>query len=289
MPVDDEINLNKPLTDAQINKLEKDADRMEKAAEKAQNAATSIQSSKNMLGTGTSSGMPMKGKPEDYDPSTLKQGEGGLGEDDPVGFEMLGGRGSGQRQGYRRVGESRAKSPLGDMSPEKLLADVAELKLAQKKHADAIKEIKMKEMMHQKHMMNIQSGVGKGFGKANQVMSFMRNPLGFGMQQGLMGIAKLGVAGFIASMVIQQVQGLYDQVVQQIKDMYKPGGILDVRKDQLDSLRQVGSLASIIDMEQGRVFFTSGTGEILRQGVPQATNTENRLNGYKQYLQEYER
>ena len=137
--------------------------------------------------------------------------------------------------------------------------------------------------------MNIQSGVGKGFGKANQVMSFMRNPLGFGMQQGLMGIAKLGVAGFIASMVIQQVQGLYDQVVQQIKDMYKPGGILDVRKDQLDSLRQVGSLASIIDMEQGRVFFTSGTGEILRQGVPQATNTENRLNGYKQYLQEYER
>ena len=77
--------------------------------------------------------------------------------------------------------------------------------------------------------------------------------------------------------------------MQQIKDMYKPGGILDVRKEQLDSLRQVGSLASIIDMEQGRVFFTSNTGELLRQGVPQATNTEGRVNGYKQYLQEYER
>ena len=43
MPVDDEINLNKPLTDAQINKLEKDADRMEKAAEKAQEAAQKAQ------------------------------------------------------------------------------------------------------------------------------------------------------------------------------------------------------------------------------------------------------
>ena len=300
MPVDDEINLNKPLTDAQINKLEKDADRMEKAAEKAQEAAQKAQQAiaNNPMG----GALPMSGRPEGYDTSTLKKGEGGVVEGTGDPFTGFGGRGAeaGQRKGYRRVGESRKSSPLGGMDPDDIMAHMAELKAAQdkleadlkmkqKEQDNEIKEIKMKEMMHQKHLMNIQGNVGKGFGKANQVMGFMRNPVGFGMNQALGALGKAGFVGLIAAMVIQQVQGLYDQVVQQIKDMYKPGGILDVRKEQLDSLRQVGSLASIIDMEQGRVFFTSGTGEILRQGVPQATNTENRLNGYKQYLQEYER
>ena len=116
----------------------------------------------------------------------------------------------------------------------------------------------------------------------------MNNPIGKTKSVAL-GLLGKTVVGAIAVMIIQQVQALYDQILTQIKDMYKAGGVLDVRKDQLDSLKQVASIKSIIDMEQGRVMFTSETGEILRQGVPQATNTQGRVNGYKQYLQEYQR
>jgi len=38
MPVDEDINLDKPITDQHIAKLEKDADRMESAADKAEQA-----------------------------------------------------------------------------------------------------------------------------------------------------------------------------------------------------------------------------------------------------------
>ena len=102
-------------------------------------------------------------------------------------------------------------------------------------------------------------------------------------------LGRAGVYGAIAAMVIQQVQGLFDQINEQIKQMFAPGGVYDVRKDVLDAVKNVSSLKSIIDMEQGRVFFTSDTGESLRQGVPQAANTNTRVNGFKQYTQEYER
>ncbi|MBF85123.1 MAG: hypothetical protein CL489_11740 [Acidobacteria bacterium] len=158
-----------------------------------------------------------------------------------------------------------------------------------KEQKAAMKEVQRIQMEHDQHLRNIQNNIGKGFGKVQEGFAFAANPVGWGMRKGLAMLGKLSIWGAIAAMIIEQVQGLYQQVIEQIKSMYQPGGILDVRKDQLDSLRQVGSLSSIIDMEQGRVFFTSNTGELLRQGVPQATNTEGRVNGYKQYLQEYER
>ena len=45
----------------------------------------------------------------------------------------------------------------------------------------------------------------------------------------------------------------------------------------------------MIDVNQGTVFFTSDTGEILRQGVPQTSNTRERVNGHKQYQQEFDK
>ncbi len=172
---------------------------------------------------------------------------------------------------------------------EKQLMEVATISQGQKKtdqeHSQAISDASKHRMEMEK---NIQSALNKGFGKVQEGFSFMNNPIGKTKSVAL-GLLGKTVVGAIAVMIIQQVQALYDQILTQIKDMYKAGGVLDVRKDQLDSLKQVSSLKSIIDMEQGRVMFTSETGEILRQGVPQATNTQGRVNGYKQYLQEYQR
>jgi hypothetical protein len=290
MPVDEDIDLNKPLTDAQIRKLEKDAEKMQKAAEKAEEArikinnemrevSSSLLEAEKFMGTGPLASMG--GNDEFESTASNFLGIGGKSVDE-----------LGMSKG-RRSGSSWESTSVGRMD-RKVIDDANKLEIAALKAEDdrvkaEIKEIKNKQMLKDRLDAQKIGNVSKGFGKVNKGFSFMRNPVAFGMQSALGGIAKLGVYGAIAAMVIQQIQGLYEQVMTQIKDMYKEGGILDVRKDQLDSLRQVASLKSVIDMEQGRVFFTSDTGEVLRQGVPQATNTQGRVNGYKQYLQEYER
>jgi len=302
MPVEDEVDLRKPLSDAQIDKLHKQADHLERSAEKAERAAQQIMNANKRAGggdiLGVSSGMGyQKGyKPEkgEYDPTTSisaipnapKGGAGGLGG----AMGILGQQEKeSERQGYRRSGEGQSATGLQQMTPEVIKAHQAAAMQAIQAIKEKQKEIMLKQREHDQHLQHIQQNIAGGFGKVQEGFSFAANPVGYGMRKGLQALGKLTVWGAIAAMVIQQVQGLYQQVIEQIKAMYQPGGILDVRKEQLDSLRQVGSLSSIIDMEQGRVFFTSNTGELLRQGVPQATNTEGRVNGYKQYLQEYER
>ena len=131
--------------------------------------------------------------------------------------------------------------------------------------------------------------VSGGQQKLNQAFSFKRNPIG-SIQNKVMGMmGKAGPYGAIAAIAIMAGEQIYNQVMNEIKDLYKAGGALDVRKDTLNALAQVSSIDTVIDNEQGRVFFTSSTGEILRQGVPQDYNTRGKINGYKQYLQEFDR
>jgi hypothetical protein len=291
MPVDDEINLNKPLTDAQIAKLEKDADRMEKAAEKAQEANRKANEAikNNPMG----GALPAKGRTEGYDASGIGSNIAGS-EEVMEQLQLFGGAGGDGRssvermKGYRRTGQSRSQSPVGKMDDE-IIQRLGEIERDKQKQAEAIKQLKMNQMKQKMHEQKMMSNVSGGFGKVNEGFSFAHNPQGFVKGKALGMLGRAGVYGAIAAMVIQQVQGIWDQVNEQIKDMYRAGGILDVRKETLDAVKQVSSLKSIIDMEQGRQFFTSDRGEILRQGIAQAANTNTRANGFMQYTQEYER
>ena len=47
MPVEDDVDLRKPLSDTQIDKLHKQADRLERSATKAERAAQRIANAKN--------------------------------------------------------------------------------------------------------------------------------------------------------------------------------------------------------------------------------------------------
>jgi len=301
MPVEDNTDLRKPLTDSMVDKMHKQADQMERDAERLARAQTTFT---NILGTHAQGKGYQKGyNPKDpsvYDPSTaaatpsghiahvmkggMKPGMGETGSPQGAGDPE-----SANITSARRVGQGVGASGLQKMSPQSIKAFQAAALQDQKEIQRKIKEHEMKLREHEQHLQHIQNNIGKGFGKVQEGFAFAANPVGYGVKQGLKFLGKASIVGAIAAMVIEQVQGLYEQVIDQIRQMYQPGGIMDVRKEQLDSLRQVGSLSSIIDMEQGRVFFTSNTGELLRQGVPQATNTEGRVNGYKQYLQEYER
>jgi hypothetical protein len=257
LPVDDEINLNDPegLTQEDLDIMNREADELEELAEGAERNAEKIKKATDSL------------KGMDFATKNIIQSEV---EGEPTD-----------------MGAVDINIRLDELEKQifQLASHTQDQKKTDQEHSQAISDASKHRMEIEK---NIQSALNKGFGKVQEGFSFMNNPIGKTKSVAL-GLLGKTVVGAIAVMIIQQVQALYDQVLTQIKDMYKAGGVLDVRKDQLDSLKQVASIKSIIDMEQGRVMFTSETGEILRQGIPQATNTQGRVNGYKQYLQEYQR
>lgn len=290
MPVDEEIDLSKPLTDAELRKLERDAERMEKAAEKAEiqrqkidkevsAAANTLLEAEKFMGTSPLNSM------------------GGNDErpDDPV--DIIG---IGKSQGAtglpskgRRVGQSREKSPIQgisvDVVQEIIRDELKETKENDKRQNAELKILQNSMKERQLHEQQIKGNVSGGMGKINEAFAFKKNPIGMGMNKILGVVGKAGIYGAVAVMVFQFGQQMYDQIINEVKDLYKPGGVLDVRKDTLNALNQVANLEHMIDVHQGRVFFTSSTGESLRQGVPQDYNTRNKINGYKQYLQEFDR
>jgi|TARA_R110002110_G_scaffold150333_1_gene342073 hypothetical protein len=257
LPVDDEINLNDPegITQDDLDIMNREADELEELAEGAERNAEKIKKATDSL------------KGMDFATKNIIQSEV---EGEPTD-----------------MGAVDINIRLDELEKQilQLASHTQDQKKTDQEHSQAISDASKHRMEIEK---SIQSALNKGFGKVQEGFSFMNNPIGKTKSVAL-GLLGKTVVGAIAVMIIQQVQALYDQILTQIKDMYKAGGVLDVRKDQLDSLKQVASIKSIIDMEQGRVMFTSETGEILRQGVPQATNTQGRVNGYKQYLQEYQR
>jgi hypothetical protein len=265
LPVDDEINLNDPegITQDDLDIMNRDADELEELAKGAERNAEKIKKATESL------------KLMDFATKNIIQSEVQGTPNDMSSIDMATRIELLEKQ-ILEMGK-HIKSNNEKHNDHEIKID---------EHGDEINEAKLHRIQIERQ---IQSGIQKGYGQINKGFSFMRSPLGTTKSSALGMIGKSSVVGAIAVMVLEMAQQVYEQVLTQIKDMYKAGGVLDVRKDQLDSLRQVSSLQSVIDMEQGRVMFTSDTGEILRQGVPQATNTQGRVNGYKQYLQEYQR
>jgi hypothetical protein len=321
MPVDDEINLDKPLSDAQIRRLEKDAERMEKTAEKAMAEAQKIKEAKEQIAREAEEikrlnpmggAMPMgRGKPSGYDSSSVNRSpeSAGIEEDQVSGFARLGGADArtekdeagnevevndslARMKGYRRVGQSRAESPVGHVDPQQIMQMVAQAAKAEKKRLDAI-EAELREAAQERAeikrgQQQMLSNVGKGGGAIQKGFSFSRNPAQF-LKGTVFGLLQKTFYGALAVMLIQQIEQVYNQVLDEVKDLFKAGGVMDVRKEMLNSMKQVASIESLVDAEQGRVFFNSSNGENLRQGIPQSANTNERLNGYKQYIQIYDR
>ena len=115
MPVDENIDLSKPLTDAQIRKLEREAEKLEKAAEKAQIAAEKInnemrQASASLLEAekfmGTSPLAGMGGNDEFESTASNFLGIGGKSVDE---LGMSKGRRSGSSWGSSSVGRMDRK------------------------------------------------------------------------------------------------------------------------------------------------------------------------------------
>lgn len=295
MPVDEDINLNKPLSDEQIRKLEKEAERLEEAARKAEEssrkiieesakAANELINSERFMGRSPLSSMG--GSTEFNQNSSNILGIGGA-----IG-DVLPKSGRRSAQG---IGRSPTSGISTDVISELLMLEQEEQKaqlLRQQEEQKKIKQklqeqqaeldkIKQREMMLKQTFGSVRSNITKGF-------SFARNPTGNVISKLTSMARTAGPWGWLAVAFYEFAGEIYSFIDESIRGLFEAGGVFDIRKEVLDNMRQVGNLDHMINVEQGRIFFTSDSAEILRQGIPQNYNTRTKVNGYKQYLQEFD-
>jgi hypothetical protein len=290
MPVDKDINLDKPLSDEDIRALEEEANRLEEIAQKSQEDAEEAEKllakEDKLLDSAVKTVDKINKEAEKAEKSRLKIGRtikevnqlaehqsalSGLGGEDQFaeeeregGFAGFGGRGAfaGVISKGRRTGQGKEQSPLGrlesmevELLEAKKLADVERMKNLKRIQSN------MKSIADNKKLIStVQKDVG-------EVLQFSRNPTGFlgGRLKGMLGRA--GIAGFIAIVALQ----VAEQVFEYVKEQFGPGGAFDIRKEMLDRDREMIEMNNILDRRAGRVFFTSDTE--LRQGIAQDGNT----------------
>ncbi len=104
----------------------------------------------------------------------------------------------------------------------------------------------------------------------SEAQGALNNPLGFMFGKAKQfipgGLLKGGIIGTIVIAVAQQV-------FEEIKKTFEPGGINDVRKKVLDEASTIPDLQNMIAIDNGSIFFTSDVR--VRQKVAQSSNTEN--------------
>lgn len=266
MPVEEDVNLDNPegLTQDDIDILQRQADDLLELSESAEESAEKITKAKRSM-----EGMNFKQL------DLLKEG--------PTEENL---------EGVGSANLSEIHAMVAD-----LLMQMKEREDEAKKHHDEIEQAKKKieenkrkiEMQHLAEEAKIRNALPSANARISQGFSFKKNPIQSLRMGGMGALRGLGPWGFVAAYAIEMVQSVANQVIEEIKSMYEPGGVLDVRKETLNSISQIANLKHLIDVEQGKVYFTSDTAEFLRQGIPQQGNTREKVNGHKQYLQEFDR
>lgn len=204
--------------------------------------------------------------------------------------------------GVQRGGDTRSRSPASRESwaekqkeIEERIAELEKLqqedieidesqegRLEKNEEVDKKQEEKIKEM--QEKLKDIQSKANQMKQKTSQMMQIfgkggkgVPNMLTKGIQGKMLGmIGKLGgpwgmIIAFLIEFAITYITMMYNFIMDEIKGLFKPGGIYDVRKLVRDEAKQYQDLENLMKIRHGEVFFTSNTSEILRQGTPTGT------------------
>ena len=128
----------------------------------------------------------------------------------------------------------------------------------------------------QEKLKDIQSKANQMKQKTSQMMQIfgkggkgVPNMLTKGIQGKMLGmIGKLGgpwgmIIAFLIEFAITYITMMYNFIMDEIKGLFKPGGIYDVRKLVRDESKQYQDLENLMKIRHGEVFFTSNTSEIL--------------------------
>ena len=93
--------------------------------------------------------------------------------------------------------------------------------------------------------------------KIGRIGSIAANPMGaitgqLMKNRGLMMLGKIGAIMMATKMV-------YDIILSQIKSLFEPGAIFDVRKKVLESVKTIPELEYLLNIRKGTVFFSANT------------------------------
>jgi len=284
MPVEKDIDLGKPLTEEDINLMEEEANRLEELAKQAQEDAKKTkkfqkeeekilnQAVKNVEKAEREADKAEKARKRIgksvKEVNKLAEHRAGLGEmggarqfqeRDPFGEfgggEAFAGRLKTGRTGF---GTGQEQAPMGGILQMQGKREdlIKGLKETDKRAEKERKENSRRLAQQRKILGTIQKGEQEFF-------SMGRNPIGFGMGKMTGMLAKGGIYGLIALAVISMAQ----QIFEEVKKLYGPGGPFDIRKQMMDRDREMIEIEHIIDRRAGRVFFTADTD--LIQGSPE--------------------
>ena len=115
--------------------------------------------------------------------------------------------------------------------------------------------------------------------KIAEFSSIMANPMGAMMNQlmknrGLMMLGKLGA-------IILATKMAYEVILSQIKALFEPGAIFDIRKKVLEATKSIPELEYLLNIRKGSVFFTADTS--IAQTPAGSGNTDRLRDGISRF------
>ena len=183
---------------------------------------------------------------------------------------------------------AQGSPPMQQMDEDRLkhLASVFHQNQKIQANANAIKNIQGKSASIQQNIEKISSLAKTGFGSSGGPLGVI-NKLGGLAGKGGLGkmMAMGGIYGAIAYAVFEIGKVLVETVTEMVMEQFRAGGVFDVRKMVKDEVSTIVSFEQMLDREQGIVFFSGDTSEVLRQGPPQNANTREMEYGHKQFMQ----
>ena len=254
MPVDDEINLDDPegITQNDIDRMVEQADELERIAYTSEKNAETIKKNIKVF-----EGRSFK----EIDAVTGEAKDLNIGDDTDLRkqiaeiYEWMDEAKSERQSNLDEINKNKVKLTEADMERERIL----------------------------KEFKSMSGEVRNVYG---QVSSFRGNPLGFGMGKikGLLG--KAGIYGAIAMVAWEMGESMYNQIMTEIKNQFKAGGVYDTRKMVEDQINEYNSIAYLSKIKSGQIIFTADAGQDLVQGQTDgAYNTRNLVDGHLRFIQ----
>jgi len=296
--VTEDLNLNEIDTEAKMKKLKKQADDAVKAQKKTEEAREKQDKDLQKMAENL-----LKYEEREQRKGIFKGGISPTGESESALTKRMYEEGGqtviGQPKGYgdkdeefasREIRDKQSKSPMGQMNESRLKFLEARIQISRaRKEGDA----KLQEQLAKisKTQTQFISKLGQLKGLASNPTA--GGPMGminrFGNLMGKGGVSKLlmmgGIYGAIALAVFEMGKAVVETVTAMIVEQFGAGGVFDVRKMVKDEVSTIVSFKEMIDREQGMVYFSGDTSEILRQGAPQNANTKQMEYGHKQFIQ----
>lgn len=294
MPVDEEIDLSKPLSEDDIRKLNQEADQIEEVADRAESAGNKIEKNADKAEEEVKKLAKNLQEAEEKEKKTLeklmnsdkikkiaeKHGltagtgpTGGLGggedfDDKEPSRSAFGGAdetGSGAVLPSDRARDKTGRSPMQQLSQyQQMLQD---MKIKQGLHGQRLKHIETKREHLMRRMGEIERGQERALREFQKGVSAISNPIGF-VQGKIMGV--IGKAIPIGMIIV-----IAQQVVELIIKTFGPGGINDIRKIVKDQVMIFMDTEVYNKINRGEIFFGAAGAE-LTQGVgPAWSNTQD--------------